>query len=239
MWAFCLHSLFRKYGWQFLRRVALPHPVKTARAVLASGALDFSENMTAISAAAPGQGLEDGRSIVGAGFCLKPMSPPCMSGRSNHDCRYLEHLLHSETPDVPACCRQCAIRELGIMTLKTGAAFYIMTSAQDILFDVFAPALDEGRFSAGLFVICRYSLRPFAVGLLASGIRGWLFPFESGDCRDYKTWLLADRGIKEERTEINEPNQKTLGELLARAAREPRPNARFERRGNVLYPNSG
>ena len=235
MWTFCLHSLFREYGWQFLWRVAVPHPVRTVRAVLDSGALDFSGNMVAISAEAPDQGLEDTRSIIGVGFCLKPMSPPCVSGRANHDCHYLEQLLHSGTKEIPACCRQCAIRKIGMMTLKTGAAFYIMTSAQDILFDLFTPALNEGRFSSGLFVLCRYSLRPFAVGLLASGIRGWLFPFESGDCRDYKTWLLADRGIKEERTEINERNQKTIRELLAKAAKEPMPNTRFERRGNVLY----
>ena len=122
------------------------------------------------------------------------------------------------------------------MALKTGAAFYVMTSAKDILFDVFTPALDEGRFSSGLFVLCRYSLRPFAVGMLASGIRGWLFPFERGDCRDYRTWLQADRGIKEEQTEINEPNQRTIRALLANAAKEPTPDTRFERRGNVLYP---
>ena len=236
MWAFCLQSLLREYGWQFVRRVAVPHPVKTARAVRDSGTLDFSSNMTSISIEGSGQGLADARSIVGAGFCLKPMSPPCMSGRSNHDCHYLEQLLHSGVTNVPACCRQCVIREIGTMTLKTGAAFYIMTSAQDILFDLFTPALNEGRFASGLFVLCRYSLRPFAVGLLASGIRGWLFPFETGDCRDYKTWLLADRGIKEERTEINEPSQNTIREILAKSAKEPPPYTHFERRGNVLYP---
>ena len=236
MWAFCLRSLSREYGWHFLRQIAVPHPVRTAKAVLDSGRLDFSGNMTAISTGGYGQGLEDARLIVGVGFCLKPMSPPCMSGRANHDCHYLEHLFHSRAPDVPACCQQCAIREIGIMTLKTGAAFYIMTSAQDILFDVFAPALNKGKFSFGLFTLCRYSLRPFAVGLLASGIRARLFPFETGDCRDYRTWLLADRGIKEERTEINEPSQRTIGELLAKAAKEPPPGTHFERRGNVLYP---
>jgi hypothetical protein len=236
MWAFCLHSLFREYGWQFLRHVALPHPARTARAVLDSGALDLSDNVTQVSIAGSGQSLEDARSIVGVGFCLKPMDPPCMSGRANHNCHYLEHLLHSKEPNVPECCRQCAIREIGTMTLKTGAAFYIMTSAQDILFDVFTPALKKERFSSGLFVLCRYSLRPFAVGLLASGIRGWLFPFETGDCRDYKTWLLADRGIKEERTKTGEPTRNTIKNLLAKAAEEPQPHRRFVKRGNILYP---
>ena len=111
-----------------------------------------------------------------------------------------------------------------------------MTSAQDILLDVFAPALDEGRFTAGLFTLCRYSLRPFAVGLLAGGVRGWMFPFEQGDCRDYQTWLKADRGTKEERTEINPPNRSAIREFLRAAAPDSPPAAGFEKRGNVLFP---
>lgn len=236
MLAFCLHSLFREYGWQFIRRVALPHPVRTATAIIDSGALDFSGDMTSISNEALNRSFEGASSIVGVGFCLKPMNPPCPSGRSNHDCHYLEHLLHFGALDIPVSCRQCAIKKIGVMTLKTGSAFYIMTSARDILFDVFKPALDDGIFSLGLFMLCRYSMRPFAVGLLASGIRGWLFPFEKGDCQDYKTWLQADRGIKEDQTEINEPNQRTIRELLGNAAKEPSPASQFERRGNVFYP---
>lgn len=236
MLEFCSHSLFRKYGWQFIRHVAMPHPVKTAGAVIRSGALDFSGGMTAISNEAFERSLEGAGSIVGVGFCLKPMNPPCPSGRSNHDCHYLENLRHSKAADVPACCRRCAIREMGIMTLKTGAAFYIMTSAEDILFDVFKPAIEEGRFSSGLFILCRYSMRPFAVGMLASGVSGWLFTFEQGDCQDYKTWFQADRGIKEEQTIINEQNQRTIREVLENAVKAISPNAQFERRGNVFHP---
>ena len=124
------------------------------------------------------------------------------------------------------------------MTLKTGAAFYIMTSARDILLDVFKPALDEKRYSSGLFTLCRYSMRPFAVGMLASGIAGWLLPFEKGDCRDYRTWLLADRGIKDEQTEINAPIQRTIEELLRNAAKESPSATRYIRQGNVLYPGN-
>jgi len=128
------------------------------------------------------------------------------------------------------------IREIGTLTLRTGAAFYIMTSAKEILLDVFAPALDGGRFSSGLFVLCRYSLHPFAFGLLAAGIRGWLIPFEKGDCQDYKTWLQADRGVKEEQTEIDRPNRIHIRDILQTAAKEPLISARFERQGNILSP---
>ena len=122
------------------------------------------------------------------------------------------------------------------MTLKAGAAFYIMTSAKDVLLDLFTPAINEGRFSSGLFLLCRYSLRPFAVGLLASGIRGWLLPFERGDCMDYKTWLLADRGVKDEQTSISQQNRKIIRELFGNVTEEPDSLKKFKRQGNILRP---
>jgi hypothetical protein len=234
MWQFCLRSLVREYGWQFFGRVALPHPLRTARAVLDSGALDVSGASVVVSAGGSGPGLDGARSIVGVGFCLKPTSPPCPSGRPNHSCCYLENLRRCGAQDIPSACRSCAIREIGLMTLSTGAAFYIMTSARDILLDVFEPALKRQCFSSGLFVLCRYSFRPFSVGLLASGIRAWLFPLELGDCRDYRTWLLADRGIKDQQTAMDGARMAAVGRLLAAAA-TPAPAARFEKRGNVLY----
>ena len=236
MLSFCLHSLLREYGWQFFWRVAAPHPVRTVKAFLASGRCDFTGNLITTSDEEPEPALGGRRSVVGVGFCLKPMNPPCMSGRSNHDCHYLERLMYSETPGTPDCCRQCAIREIGLMALKADAAFYVMTSAKDILLDVFTPALNEGRFSSGLFLLCRYSLRPFTVGLLASGVRGWLFPFERGDCADYRTWLLADRGVKDEQTIFSEQTRLTVTELLGKAARGPDSVKRFKRQGNILCP---
>jgi hypothetical protein len=239
MWDFCLRSLLREYGWQFFLRVAAPHPLRTARAVLASSALDASGATIAVPSSAAGPGLAGAPSMVGVGFCLKPMVPPCPSGRPNHDCQYLEHLGRSEAQDISVSCRSCAIRVIGIATLRTGAALYIMTSARDILLDVFVPALDRGRFSSGVFALCGYSVRPFAVGLLASGMRGWLVTFEKGDCRDYKTWLLADRGVKDEQTILDGPTHRTLRVLLEDAATRKTPATRFERRGHVLYPRMG
>lgn len=236
MWKFCLHSLFREYGWQFFGRIALPHPVKTAKAVVASGKLDVSGDVTALGAEGSERVFGGAKSIVGVGFCLKPLDPPCPSGRFNHDCQFLETLPHSGSSAVPAACRSCAIREIGTLALRAGAAVYVMTSAKDILLDVFAPALDERRFTAGIFALCRYSLRPFAVGLLAGGVRGWMFPFEKGDCRDYRTWLQADRGIKEERTEIKPANRGAIRDLLRAAAHAPPFAPGFEKRGNILHP---
>ena len=112
-----------------------------------------------------------------------------------------------------------------------------MTSARDILLDVFAPALDRGTFAAGAFALCRYSLRPFAVGLLAAGVRGWMWAFATGDCRDYPTWLRADNGDKPDRTEIAAADRQSFRDFL-RAAAQAAPPARFEKRGNVLHPRT-
>ena len=234
MWTFCLRSLARQYGWRFVRGVALRHPVRTLRAFQQVSRLDVSGVSVEVTGGGP-HALDRPLSIVGAGFCLKPTNPPCPSGRANHDCGFLERLAGNDAAGVPAPCRPCAIRDIGVRALRAGAAFYVMTSARDILDDVFVPAMTRGTFTTGLFVLCRYSFQPFAVGLLASGISGRLFPLASGDCRDYRTWLLADRGIKAEQTAADGERMGALHRLLDAAA-SPSDVVRVERRGSVLYP---
>jgi hypothetical protein len=136
--------------------------------------------------------------------------------------------------EAPAPCGRCAIRDLGARALGAGAAFYVMTSARDILDDIFVPAMRQCAFTSGLFVLCRYSFRPFAFGLLASGMSGCLLPLEQGDCRDYRTWLLADRGTKDEQTTVGRAGMAGAASLLGRAV--PLQALTVERRGNVLHP---
>lgn len=176
-------------------------------------------------------------SIVGLGFCLKPMNPPCVSGRPNHDCFFLENQYGEENPDLNPCCEGCVIREVGGMALKAGSAVYIMTSARDILLDVYLPALEEKRFSSGIFALCRYSIRPFSVPLLAVGVRARLFPYERGDCADYSTWLQADIGIKNEQTHMREEDLSTLRGLLQSAAGSALLERRSEKRDNIYFPH--
>lgn len=228
MWAFCVQSLFREYGWRFIRHVALPHPLRTARAVVKSGRLALAGSMVPVSEW-PGHFTGGPGTVVGLGFCMKPMD--CPSGRFNHDCRYLERL----RPSMPGSCRGCAIGVLGRLALKAGSALYIMTSAQDILFDLFVPALEKRRFAAGLFLLCRYSLRPFSVGLLAADMSGLMVPFDDGDCRDYPTWLLADTGTKRERTCLGERGMRAVHDVLLRAGKPESPT-RFTRIGHVFFP---
>jgi hypothetical protein len=238
MWMFCLRSLVREYGWLFIRQVAARHPWRTLKALRAAGRIDAAER----GVVEVGGGPSDFRageppSIVGAGFCLKPVDPPCPSGRSNHDCECLERSAGPYGVAVPVPCRSCAIREIGTRALQAGSAFYVMTSARDILDDVYVPALRGRRFTTGLFVLCRYSFKPFAAGLLASGVHARLLPLEAGDCRDYRTWLLADRGIKDEQTTVDAAAIADVTGRLGGAL--PVTPLRVARHGNVLFPSAG
>ena len=234
MLTFCLHSLFRRYGWNFFHKVALPHPLRTLKALIASSRLDYSTTPILTSRNMPPQLLRETDSVTGVGFCLKPIAPPCPSGHANHNCLYLERLMYMEGGEVPVPCVDCVIREIGIMAFKAGSAFYIMTSARDILMDIYIPSLNQKRFTSGLFVLCRYSLRPFAVGLLSSGIHGLLLPYEHGDCTDYATWLKADRGTKNDRTAISEENRKHASNFLS-CSTMPSPT-HYMKQGNIFYP---
>ena len=237
LWRFCLRGLFREYGGHFFFRLALPHPVAAVRALRAAARLDVSGGDVAVPA--PASGPPGGpRPIVGLGFCLKPLDPPCPAGRFNHDCRFLEEGSGSGARDVPAPCRACAIRELGLLALRAGAAVYVMTSARDILFDLYLPARDRRLFSAGFFALCRYSLRPFAAGLLAAGLPGRLWPFETGDCRDDAAWRRADLGDKPERTVLSAATLQRIRAALLAAPPAPAPAAGFEKRGPILFPRA-
>ena len=235
MWMFCLRSLVREYGWLFAWRVAVQHPWRTLKALrdaegidaTGRGAVEVGGGTSRVQAGGP-------PSIVGAGFCLKPMDPPCPSGRFNHDCVGLERLAGADGAAVPVPCRSCAIREIGTQSLRAGSAFYVMTSARDILDDVYVPALESRRFTTGLFVLCRYSFKPFAVGVMASGMSATLWPLSEGDCRDYRTWLLADRGIKDEQTTVDAAAIADVAARLGGAL--PVGPLQVSRCGNVLFP---
>jgi hypothetical protein len=235
MWAFCARSVFREYGWRFFRRVAARRPWRTLcaiseadrLAVAGRGVIDVAGGLPAEAAARP-------PAIVGAGFCLKPINPPCPSGRASHGCWFLETIDGDGPASVPLPCRACAIREIGTRALRAGSAFYVMTSARDILDDVYVPALRAGRYPTGLFVLCRYSFKPFAAGLLASGMRARLLPLEQGDCRDYRTWLLADRGVKTDQTTVDAAGMRAVAGALGESV--PSTARRVERRGNVMHP---
>jgi hypothetical protein len=234
--SFCLRSAVREYGLGFILRVVARHPVLTlgrlGRRFLESGGQGwtFREDRDPGAFVSEKAGPE---MLVGLGFCLKPVHPPCPSGRASHDCSYFEHSGTRRHPveDYPPC-RDCLIRKIGEPALGRGCGLYIMTSARDILSDVLIPVLEHRLYTSALLALCRYSFDPFGIALTAVGLEARLIAFTSGDCRNYRDWRRADLGMKEDRTRLDPV---TLSSLLSVWSALPE-NARsgaFARRGNI------
>ncbi len=217
--AFCFQSLYRGYGAAFLRRVVLPHPVATLR-----GMARYAHGGT--NASQPWKGGPG--SLVGLGFCLKPLVPACPSGRANHNCMFFES---GHGQDL-APCRECLIRIIGQQALDCGSALYLMTSARDILQDVLQPTLERRGFSRAVLVMCRYSFEPMRLALAICDIEAQLFPFNQGDCRDYSTWLRADVGDKPEQTILDTATYRALTRTLAPTVQSA-PRRQLRKEGNI------
>jgi len=225
---FALRSLPQAYGRVFVQRMALRHPLRTARGLwaywqtpaggpAARRSLANTDETTWIAqATSAGERL-----LVATGFCQKPMRTgdgtyACPAGRFNHDCLYLSPLelgVARKTPLHPAC-TICPIRTLGYAALQAGASFAILTSALDIAQNILLPSLEEQCFTHILFAICPYSLEPMRLALLICGLDGYLFPYDTGACGDYAQWLRADRGDKPEQTALPAPTAASLLYLL-------------------------
>ncbi len=237
VWDFSIKSLVRNYGMAFILQVIIRHPFRTITGIKKYQKLKKSREYAGkilIEPEHPGKCIDKQKSVTGAGFCLKPIEPECISGRANHNCIFFEDNLHLENNPEPLCCTECMIKKIGLMALYKGSSFYIMTSAKDILYDIFQPSVETGKYSKGLFFMCKYSFEPFKIALLISGIQACLYPFETGDCKEYKTWLKADTGIKDERTTLSKSFNRTINSILS--VTSSKTNIKFKKTGNIYCP---
>ncbi len=242
VWEFALRSLSRRYGRWFLRKVVLRHPWQTLKGIfdyrrfLQEGRRE--EGITHLFWEEEGflQEITSGGSVlVGLGFCQKPFE--CPSGRPNHSCLYLSMLDLDRGEEWPhPICRECKVAIMGRKALLAGANMHIMTSALDIAHDLMIPAIEEGRFRKAILCLCPFSVQAITLPLLICGIRGYLIEYSSGNCRDYQEWLLADRGIKEERTTIRSEAYEKILSLLDLWDLSGSPWRRFQREGNIYTP---
>lgn len=234
---FCLRSLWREYGIAFVARVVIRHPLLSwarlkdylSRPSGEQGRDRRPENLTVQ--------MTEGKMkkvLVGLGFCLKPLDPECPSERPNHDCAFFDRYDPRQTASVAPACRICQIRELGLAALQSGCCVYIMTSAKDILADVLLPVLEEQRFKAALLALCRYSFAPFEIALELVGLDARLIPYAGGDCRDYRMWRRADKGIKEDQTRLDTQEKEDILVLLD-SSRGKVPLRRVCRTGNIYH----
>jgi hypothetical protein len=258
IWEFSLHSLFRLYGRLFVWHIVLRHPFRTLKGLLAyrrfsrQGHWDaeiihlHDGEESALRAAAAGA---NGAFLVALGFCQKPLGvdgPTCPAGRFNHECHVLgrDDVLDMEGERLPAACRDCDVRTIGVAALRAGAALYIMTSAADIARHLFIPTLAHARFQYGLFLQCPYSIPAMALPLLICGIQSILIEYRKGDCRDYAQFLLADEGTKYERTFLSRAARTYVLSFLqnitsTRMGSGGENPLRFRREGALYVPKTG
>jgi hypothetical protein len=252
IWDFSFRSLSRAYAWLFLFRAVIAHPVKAVRGVrryrrfIHENKRPAPEYVRFLSIPDEAIFLRRARArksgpLLGLGFCLKPFDPDdpsrsCPSGRANHDCLYLKK------GEARSVCAGCSIHEIGRSALDKGCPIYIMTSAKDIARDFMLPQISRGLFPAAVLILCPYSIQAIILPLLICGVEMMLLSYAGGSCSDYKQWLRADRGIKDERTTIEAGSREQLLGLLKKlgdegmSGAEGRRNRGFRRGGNVFYP---
>ncbi len=252
VWEFSLRSLARNYGSTFLRRVVLRHPLRTLAGVLRYQRLpnqrsqrygksllfDGPEEELVSRLMASKEGL-----LVAVGYCQKPLVPECPAGRPNHDCAYLDRLdLDTGDQATHAACEGCDVQTMGTLALRAGACMHVMTSALDIARDVMIPSMETRRFPTTLMCLCPFSVQVIGLPLTVCGVEGCLVGYESGNCANYEQWLLADEGIKRERTFLDASSRawilSSLEEIAAQRAREGVSFARFRREGNIYVPEA-
>ena len=244
VWEFSARSVRRPYGRLFLTAVVLRHPWRMLAGVLAYRRRVLPARLadvTAVQVDSPADfpaALTDTGWVVGMGFCEKPTDPLCPSGRFNHRCWLLEQPV---VPALPVPCGKCRIREVAHHALAAGAALYIMTSAEDIARDLLLTSLRKAQMGQTVLSVCPYSVPPLSLAMAICRLRGWVLPYERGDCRDFSAWMLADGGIKEEQTSPSiSAHQRLLAllsEVAALRAAAGRTNAqRFLPSGSMYVP---
>ena len=251
VWEFSFRSLRSRYGFTFLSRIMLRHPLKTVAGVLKYRRLlrgrEEQDDITLLF-----DGSEEDfvcRMVSGekdllmaVGFCHKPLAPKCPVGRPNHDCLYLDELdLNHAKEEIHPTCRRCEIKTIGTRALLAGANMHIMTSALDIACDVMIPSIDHERFRRAIMCLCPYSIQAIALPLIICGIEGLLISYASGNCLDHPQWLLADRGIKREMTALSPVAYDRILTLLQIVAEQREKEGvrygRFVRQGNIYVPS--
>lgn len=111
-----------------------------------------------------------------------------------------------------------------------------MTSAKDIARDLLIPQIKSEKFPSSFLLLCPYSMQAILPALFICGVNSFLLAYESGYCQDYRQWLKADGGIKQEMTVLSPSSWKKLLDLIDEVRSPETPYHQFRREGNIFYP---
>jgi hypothetical protein len=226
IWDFGLRSLNREYSWFFLFKIIFKYPLKSLKGFLAYKR--FCKSIDQISS----QQIYSNISIeelthhakndrpsllVAMGYCQRPLktddqSLSCPSERFSRDCFFVEN--YHQTTQFPSACSICEIKPIAESAIQSGASFHIMTSAKDIAWDIFIPALEKQRFRYAIMFICPYSILPITLPLFICSIKFMIIPYTTGNCRNYGEFVRADVGIKPKRTFPSKKNFELVLNIL-------------------------
>jgi hypothetical protein len=238
IWEFSWRSLNQSYARTVLRRVVARYPGRTLSGVRAYR--QWVRSGHGLGPVSPVGGdaaqiAKGARLLVAPGFCQKPLA--CPAGRFAPDCRVFDAPLRPARLQ-PACVG-CAVRALGERALAAGASLYLMTSAQQIAYDLFLPALAGHGFQHAVLNVCPLSVQPMALMLFICRMRALLLAYGRGACDTHARWLAADRGDKPERTVLAPAAATALQDVLdAAATGEVEGGQWYRREGNVYVPVS-
>lgn len=240
VWEFCFRSLFHSYGRFFLAHILFRHPFRSVLGLwhycwIARRQRQTDRAIISWHGDARTLNSKNRATLVGLGFCQKPIDPACPAGRFNHECCYLENLGSGES----LACRLCEARSIALQAGTSEMGIYIMTSAEHIARDLLIPAIAQKLRGPVLLLVCPYSIRPLSLAMCICGLPGVLLAYDRGDCRDYTAWINADNGIKSEQTFLPTETARWLTETLQRGPRDAsclNCLGGYRREGNIFYP---
>lgn len=207
-WEFGIRSMGRRLGVEVVARLLFCHPIKSSRGFFRYR-LYLAKNKEWVT---PHTEINSPPHLVIMGaYCQKPQERNiCPAGRFNHRCYFIETLT------VYPACRHCDLREMAELAMLLGCHFYIMTSALDLLRDVFLPATCKKAFSHFLVMICPYAKELFLFPAFISDMKGWTLTIAKGSCLNYKEFLLADEGHKSRQTHLSSTAHHSLLNIYER-----------------------
>ncbi len=191
-WEFGLRSLSRKVGWKILTKIFFLHPIRSIKALSL-----YKEGNICILDYIEESNLLNTDIIIG-GYCQKPTMTQCPAGHFTHFCYYAETLKMEKS------CKKCSLLPLVNMAIKHNKAIYIMTTAEDLIDDIFYPGIIGCLpFKRYLTFICAYTAHLFYFASIVANINGSFFYYIKGACKNYKEFLIAEKGIKKKQTSIS------------------------------------